>query len=73
LYNANLTPSSHKIGTHELAAGDHTLRFECVGKNAKSKGYLFGFDTLSQRVPVYTRPPGFDLRKVRDASKQAKP
>lgn len=66
LYNANITPTPHRLGSHTLAAGPHTLRFECVGKARDSKGYFLGFDTLTARVPVYTRPPGFDLRKVRD-------
>ena len=64
LYDAGLTPTAHKLGTHSLSAGRHALRFTCMGKSEKSKGYLLGFDALSARVPVYSRPPGFDLRKV---------
>ncbi len=64
LQNANITPTPHRLGMKLLAAGEHTLRFECTGKSEKSKGYLLGFDALTARVPVYTRPPGFDLRKV---------
>jgi hypothetical protein len=62
--NVNLTPTPHRLGTHSLSAGEHTLRFECVGKSDKSKGYLLGLDALAARVPVYQRPPGFDLRKI---------
>jgi hypothetical protein len=49
---------------HTLSTGSHTLRFECVGKSDKSIGYLMGFDALTGRIPVYARPPGFDLRKI---------
>lgn len=64
LYAANPIPNTHRWGIHKLAAGEHTLRFECVGKPDKSKGYLLGFDALTARVPVYARPEGFDLRKI---------
>jgi len=47
-----------------LAGGDHILRFECVGKSENSTGYSLGFDALMTRALVYTRPPGFDLRKI---------
>ncbi len=47
-----------------LTAGDHVLRFECVGKADASEGYSLGFDALITRALVYTRPPGFDLRKI---------
>jgi hypothetical protein len=64
LLNVNVTPTPHRLGTHTLAAGAHTLRFECVGKAEKSKGYLLGFDALMARVPVYGRPANSDLRKL---------
>ena len=46
------------------AAGDHVLRFDCAGKTDASQGYSLGFDALMTRALVYTRPPGFDLRKI---------
>jgi hypothetical protein len=64
LYAPAVTPSEHKLGTHQLAAGPHTLRFECVGKSAKSAGYFLGFDALISRVPVYDRAPSVDLRTL---------
>lgn len=64
LLNANPTPTPHKLGFHTLAAGAHTLRFECVGKAEKSKGYFFGFDALQARIPVYSRPASKDLRDL---------
>ncbi len=63
-YRPNIAPTPHKLGMRTLAAGEHTLRFECVGKSKDSKGYFFGFDALIARVPAYARPPGFDLRKI---------
>lgn len=64
LYSANIGPVTHKLGTQTLSAGEHTLRLQCVGKSDKSKGYFLGFDTLLARIPVYSRPPGFDLRTI---------
>jgi len=64
LQNPDVTPTPHGLGTHTLSAGEHTLRFECAGKSDASKGYFLGFDALVARVPVYARPPGFDLRKI---------
>lgn len=32
--------TNYTIGTMDIAAGSHTLRFECVGKNEKSTDYL---------------------------------
>ena len=64
LYAPTITPSEHKLGTHQLAPGPHTLRFECVGKSEKSGGYFLGFDALLARTPVYSRAPGVDLRTL---------
>jgi hypothetical protein len=64
LFNANITPTPHRLGVQTLTAGEHTLRFEGAGKSEKSTGYLLGFDALAARVAAYARPPGFDLRKI---------
>jgi D-arabinan exo alpha-(1,3)/(1,5)-arabinofuranosidase (non-reducing end) len=64
LLNANAEPKTHKLGFLALAAGPHTLRFECVGKADKSKGYYFGFDALTARIPVYFRTASKDLRDL---------
>lgn len=64
LYAPTVTLSDHKLGTQQLAAGPHTLRFECVGKSAKSDGYFLGFDALISRQPVYDRAPSVDLRTL---------
>jgi hypothetical protein len=68
LHHASIAPMPHRIGTHRLAAGPHALRFECVGKAAASTGYFLGFDTLSARIPAYSRPEGFDLRRIQRAA-----
>ncbi|HXR48340.1 MAG TPA: glycoside hydrolase family 172 protein [Candidatus Limnocylindrales bacterium] len=64
LYDPDIVPTAEKLGMHKLAAGTHTLRFECVGKSPKSAGYFLGFDALAERVSAYVRPPGFDLRTL---------
>jgi hypothetical protein len=64
LYSPDVTPVAHSLGRRHLAAGAHTLRFEGDGKNPKSAGYYLGFDALAVRVPIYSRGPGKDLRKL---------
>jgi hypothetical protein len=64
LYDPAVTPSEHKWGVHQLAAGAHTLRFDCAGKSPKSAGYFLGFDALVVRTPVYSRAPSVDLRTL---------
>jgi hypothetical protein len=46
LYSADVVPSQAKLGKLDLAAGEHTLRFECTGKSDASKGYFFGMDMI---------------------------
>jgi hypothetical protein len=53
-----------RLGTHKLAAGEHVLRFECIGKSANSEGYNLGFDSLVVRKYAYSRPAYFDLRTI---------
>jgi len=64
MYEPTVEPTDHGIGIRTLAAGKHTVRFGNRGKNAKSTGYLFGFDALAARVPAYSRPPEVDLRTL---------
>ena len=64
LYDKKVTPKTYNWGKQTLAAGTHTLRFECAGKSDQSKGYFFGLDTVFVPGCVYARPPGFDLRKI---------
>lgn len=64
LYAPTITQAEHKLGTHQLAAGKHTLRFECIGKSEKSDGYFLGFDALTARMPIYSRAPSVDLRTL---------
>lgn len=47
LYSGRVSPSgSLELGTHELKAGRHRLRFTVEGKNAASAGYFFGLDAI---------------------------
>jgi hypothetical protein len=47
LYSGRVCPSgSLELGTHELAAGKHAIRFTVTGKNPGSKGHSFGLDTV---------------------------
>jgi hypothetical protein len=44
-YAANVVPGEHvTLGKVELTAGRHILRFQAVGHNPESKGYLMGID-----------------------------
>ena len=64
LYGSAHTVVPQSLGKQTLAAGEHSLRFECRGKSEKSKGVFLGFDTLIYRKMAYTRPAAFDLRKI---------
>jgi hypothetical protein len=47
LYCGRVSPAgSLELGTHDLAAGPHTLRVTSVGKNPASKGFSFGVDAV---------------------------
>lgn len=69
LYGKEASAHTHKWGSRQLAAGEHVLRFECVGKADASEGFFLGFDALMARIHAYTRPPGFDLRNLQVAPK----
>ncbi len=52
LYSGRVSPSgSLELGTHELTAGSHLLRFTIVGKNRASAGYFFGVDAIDLLAP----------------------
>ena len=63
-YSPTLDFTREKLGWRELPAGDHTLRFELVGKNAASSGILLGIDSLLVDTPVYVRSSKTDLRSL---------
>jgi hypothetical protein len=47
LYSGRVSPSgSLELGTYDLKAGKHRLRFTVAGKNAVSDGYSFGLDAI---------------------------
>lgn len=59
LYNPDVQPRDYRIGFIDLAAGEHALKFECLGKNPDSKGYFLGVDTLvvNQLTPYLVNKP----------------
>ena len=71
LYSAALQVSDEKLGWREISPGDHTLRFECVGKNAASTGIFLGVDSLSIESPVYARSSKVDLRTLQKKQETA--
>lgn len=48
-YNATVEVSERSLGDHKLSVGPHTLGFICKGKNAASKGYKIGVDSVRMR------------------------
>ena len=64
LYSQKIKRVAYPWGVHSLKAGPHVLRLECQGKAEQSKGYYLGLDAFTAVVPVYERPPGFDLRSI---------
>ncbi len=64
LYSEETKRQADHWGVHKLDAGPHVLRFECKGKSDQSTGYFLGLDSIAAVVPIYERPPDFDLRKI---------
>ncbi len=46
LYSPTVQPVEFKAAGADLAAGEHELRFECLGRNEASKGYYLGVDAI---------------------------
>jgi hypothetical protein len=47
LYSGRVTPSgSLELGNHEIAAGQHVIRFGVVDKSEGSTNYYFGIDAV---------------------------
>ena len=52
LYNDAVTQApAANLGTHDLTAGEHELKFETTSKNGASKGYYFGLDFV-ELMPI---------------------
>ncbi len=49
LYSKTLSVKDHYLGSFSLKPGKHVLRFECVGRNALSKGNYLGLDSVRLR------------------------
>ncbi|MEW6747919.1 MAG: glycoside hydrolase family 172 protein [Planctomycetota bacterium] len=48
-YSEELQVKNNYLGSFKLAAGRHTLRLECAGKNVFSKGQYVGLDSVRLR------------------------
>jgi len=52
LYCGRISPAgSLELGNFTFAAGQHRIRFTCLGKNPASAGYFFGLDALDLLPP----------------------
>jgi hypothetical protein len=49
LYSPTLVVKDNYLGSFKLLLGTHTLRFECAGRNALSKGNYLGVDSVRLR------------------------
>ena len=67
LYSPKVEVREQSLGDLTLAPGEHTLRFECTGKNAASSGFKLGVDSvrLRQRWNL-KRPPLAPATKLAD-------
>lgn len=43
----NTVDKTARLGSFNLDAGEHTIRFEVIGKDSRSSGYRIGLDTIS--------------------------
>ena len=46
LYHVGIARTEQTVDSLKIEPGRHTLKFKCVGKNAKSKRFYFGVDTV---------------------------
>ena len=52
LYSGRICPSgSLELGTYNLLAGSHRIRFTAVSKNSASTNFFFGIDTIDLLPP----------------------
>ncbi len=51
------------LGKVDLSAGQHVLRFQAVGKNEQSKGYLMGIDHVIVKWPPANLPTGIERKQ----------
>jgi hypothetical protein len=49
LYDEGIVINDHYLGSYVLTPGEHTLWFECIGKNPFSKGKSLGIDSVRLR------------------------
>lgn len=48
-YSPKIEVREHSLGDLDLAAGLHTIRFECTGRNSASTGWKLGIDSVRFR------------------------
>jgi hypothetical protein len=48
-YDERIVVKDYYLGSYVLKPGKHTLRFDCVGQNPFSKGWLLGLDSVRLR------------------------
>jgi hypothetical protein len=61
LYSKDIEVHDHSLGDHELAAGKHTIRIECIDRNPQSTSRRLGVDSVRLRQRWLTKrvmPPG---------------
>jgi hypothetical protein len=57
LYSRNIEVHDHSLGDHELAAGKHTIRLDCTGRNPASTGTRLGVDSVRLRQRWLVKRP----------------
>lgn len=62
LYAANLEVRDIYLGSYTLSPGEHTIRFELVGKDALSAGTYLGFDSVRLRRRWHVKRPSLRRR-----------
>jgi len=55
LYSEQTEVEETVLGSRTLSPGKHRLRFECVGKNARSRGFFLGLDSVRLRERIAPR------------------
>jgi hypothetical protein len=65
LYDPRVVHSTHAVAGLKIEAGQHSLKFKCVGKNARSVRYFFGLDYID--VTGRKPSPKPDVAPISDA------
>ncbi len=60
-YNPKIDVREHSLGDVTLTKGTHTIRLECTGRNASSKGWKLGVDSVRLRERWNVKRPPMKL------------